>query len=125
MSIGRREWLGQGQGCMVGEDPSPLSPSITGPVAGTERSLLWDKWGVPGRRQMGRGSGLLLSRHLKSPARPPAPSSPQAPLTPPCDQVTSLLLSCKYQPCICTVGPVRVKSTSMVSDLPPVPPTTP
>lgn len=130
-STGRRDQLGQGQGCMMGvrynpvilcyhQRIPPLLHSSTGPAAGTERPLLCDSgegW------EEGRWGGAQGTAVMPSEESPPGPLSlpllrflsPHLVPGKAQVQVTALLLSRKYQSCICTVGPVHVKSISMVS----------
>lgn len=71
---------------------------------------------VEGRR--GRAQGCCCLEHTEQVQPGRASSCPQAPCPTSSKKRPSpggcLLLSCKYQPCICAVGPVLVKSISMV-----------
>lgn len=73
-------------------------------------------WWVKGR--WGGVQGCCILKHTEQVQPGRASSCPQAPCpTSPKKRPSPgdcLLLSCKYQPCICTVGPVLVKSISMV-----------
>lgn len=102
----------------------------------TQQSML-SEWGLPafllpelvheeiplpgplvGGRQKGKGAGLLLPGVHRASAARQSLSCPQAPCPTSSKKRPSpgdcLLLSCKYQTCICTVGPVLVKPISMV-----------
>ena len=91
--------MGQGRLGRVTERVPPL-PALAQEAPSSDK---WgvDKWGVAGGRQPAAQPGPrpFLSSGSSGPALSQKGPSP----------VTALLLPCKYQTCICTVGPVRVK----------------
>lgn len=82
----------------------------------TKRFPFLGPWWMEGR--WGGAQGCFVLEHAEQVQPDRASSSPQAPCpTSPKKRPSPgdcLLLSCKYQPCICTVGPALVKSIFMV-----------
>lgn len=127
MSAGSRDQLGWGSRVCVGVRYSPDRGSLPSqhlPTSGAKRALLG---GVGSGGWKADGEGLRAAAVLSSEGSPARPLlhpllrllSPRFVPGKVQVQVTALLLSCKYQPCICTVGPVRVKSYHGLLDLPP------